>query len=150
VKFSPKGATVELSLVREGGQVVIGVRDHGPGIAPEFAARIFGRFQQAGGAESRKSGGTGLGLSIAKGITELHGGQIGFHNHSGGGTVFWISLPIAPLVVTAESERPGVLIVEDDPSMRSILSALIEPYARPVAVADAETGLRQLLQRPLH
>jgi signal transduction histidine kinase/CheY-like chemotaxis protein len=144
VKFSPKGGTVELSLAREGNQVVVSVRDHGPGIGPEFAARIFGRFQQAGGAESRKSGGTGLGLSIAKGITELHGGQIGFHNHPTGGTVFWISLPIAPAIVAAESERPGVLIVEDDASMRSILSALIEPYARPVAVADAETALRTM------
>jgi len=144
VKFSPKGATVELSLTPEDGHVVVGVRDHGPGISPEFAARIFGRFQQAGGAESRKSGGTGLGLNIAKGITELHGGTIGFHNHPGGGTVFWISLPVAPAVVAAESERPAALIVEDDASMRSILSALVEPYARPVAVADAETALRTL------
>jgi signal transduction histidine kinase len=144
IKFSPKGGTVELSLSREDGQVVISVRDHGPGIAPEFAARIFGRFQQAGGAESRKSGGTGLGLNIAKGITELHSGQIGFHNHPSGGTVFWVSLPVAPAIVAAESERPAVLIVEDDASMRSILSALVEPYARPVAVADAETALRTL------
>jgi signal transduction histidine kinase/CheY-like chemotaxis protein len=144
VKFSPKGGTVELGLTREDGQVVVSVRDHGTGISPEFAARIFGRFQQAGGAESRKSGGTGLGLNIAKGITELHGGQIGFHNHPDGGAVFWISLPVAPVVVAAESERPSVLIVEDDASMRSILSALVEPYARPVAVADAETALRTL------
>jgi signal transduction histidine kinase len=66
VKFSPKGAAVELSGKLVDGTIRVGVRDHGPGIPPEFASRIFGRFQQAESAELRRSGGTGLGLSISK------------------------------------------------------------------------------------
>lgn len=144
VKFSPKGGAVEVSAATEPGGVKISVRDHGPGIPAEFASRIFGRFQQAGGAASRQSGGTGLGLSIAKGITELHGGRIGFENAEGGGTIFALVLPLAPAAAGAEDARPGVLIVEDDDSMRAILSALLEPFSNPVAVGDAETAMRAL------
>jgi signal transduction histidine kinase/CheY-like chemotaxis protein len=144
VKFSPKGGAVEVSARLDDIGVKIGVRDHGPGIPAEFASRIFGRFQQAGGAASRQSGGTGLGLSIAKGITELHGGRIGFENAEGGGTSFWLVLPVAPAISGIEDARPGVLIVEDDDSMRAILSALLEPFSNPVAVGDAETAMRAL------
>jgi len=145
VKFSPRDQPVEVSARVDGAGVKICVRDHGAGIPPEFTSRIFGRFQQAGGADSRRSGGTGLGLSIAKVITELHGGQIGFQNASTGtGTIFGVILPIAPLPSGAEDTRASVLIVEDDDSMRDVLSALIEPFAHPVAVPDAAAAMRAL------
>ncbi len=147
VKFSPKGASVDVSARTDEGGVKICVRDHGPGIPAEFASRIFGRFQQAGGAASRQSGGTGLGLSIAKGITELHGGRIGFENAEGGGTIFSLVLPLAPAIAGVEDARPGVLIVEDDDSMRAILTALLEPFSNPVAVGDAETAMRALARQ---
>ncbi len=149
VKFSPKGAAVEVSLLKNADRLVVEVRDHGVGIPPEFASRIFGRFQQAGGAESRRSGGTGLGLSIAKAITELHGGQIGFRPADGGGTVFFVTLPEAVREVVVPSARPSVLLVEDDESMRHILCALIEPFARPVGVADAQTAIQILAKEPI-
>lgn len=145
VKFSPRDQPVEVSARVEGSGVKICVRDHGPGIPPEFTSRIFGRFQQAGGADSRRSGGTGLGLSIAKAITELHGGQIGFQNApTGTGTIFGVILPIAPRPSGAEDTRASVLIVEDDDSMRDVLTALIEPFAHPVAVPDASAAMRAL------
>lgn len=145
VKYSPNEGAVEFSARPERDRVVISVRDHGPGITEEFASRIFGRFQQSGGAESRRPGGTGLGLSIAKSIAELHGGQIGFDPAEGGGTRFWVALPtVAPEALTPESERPAVLVVEDDDSMRQILCALIEPFARPIGVADARSAIAML------
>jgi signal transduction histidine kinase/CheY-like chemotaxis protein len=145
VKFSPRDQPVELSARVERGAVKVCVRDHGPGIPPEFASRIFGRFQQAGGADSRRSGGTGLGLSIAKAITELHGGQIGFQNAAEGtGTIFGVVLPIAPPSNDTEDARASVLIVEDDDSMRDVLTALIEPFAHPVPVPDAAAAMRAL------
>lgn len=154
-KFSPAGSEVEVRAAVDGEQVTVRVRDHGPGIAPEFAARIFGRFQQAGGAESRPSGGTGLGLNIARSIVELHGGRIGFEPAEGGGTVFWVALPrvtpVAPLV-PAESRpdvRRAVLIVEDDTPMREVLMALIDPIARAVPVRSAEAALEVLAREPI-
>jgi len=137
VKFSPKGAAVELSGVLSDGNIRVGVRDHGPGISPEFASRIFGRFQQAESAELRRSGGTGLGLSISKAITEMHAGRIGFQNAEGGGTEFYVVLPVAPSPTGELDARPGVLIVEDDDSMRDVLCALLEPFSRPIPAGDA-------------
>ena len=150
VKFSPKGAAVELRITRTGDTVTVGVRDHGPGISEEFRQRIFGRFQQDGGAESRQSGGTGLGLNIAKSIIELHAGRIGFEPAAGGGTLFWFSLPVATArVASPDDVRHCVLVVEDDPSMRNVLTAQLEAFARPVAAASAEEALDLLERQPV-
>jgi len=142
VKFSPQGGSVDVSVEPADDGVMVRVRDHGPGIPPEFAERIFGRFQQAGDAGQRRSGGTGLGLNIARGLIERHGGRIGFAAAEGGGTVFWVRLPA--LAVRADGTpgdgdpRRSVLIVEDDASMRDVLIALVEPIARPIAVSSGE------------
>lgn len=144
VKFSPRDQVVEVFATIENDTVRVSVRDHGPGIPAEFASRIFGRFQQAGGAASRRSGGTGLGLSIAKAIAELHGGRIGFENAEGGGSVFSVQLPIAPVAEVSDDQRPAVLIVEDDDSMRTVMSALFEPHSQPIAVPDAVAAMKAL------
>ncbi len=144
VKFSPAGSAVELSVVPAEATVSVLVRDHGPGIPEEFAERIFGRFQQAGGADSRRSGGTGLGLNIAKAIVELHEGRIGFEPAAGGGTTFWITLPIVAPAAHAPDARLAVLVIEDDAAMRDILVAQVEAHARPIAVQSAEAALEVL------
>lgn len=144
VKFSPKDTAVEVRALVEGDAVRISVRDHGQGIPAEFASRIFGRFQQAGGAASRRSGGTGLGLSIAKAITELHGGRIRFDNAEGGGAVFQVQLPVAPAPEGNEDARPVLLIVEDDDSMRTVMATLFEPYAHSITVPDAVAAMKAL------
>ena len=154
VKFSPAGEAVAVRLTLEGDEVIVRVRDHGPGIVPEFAGRIFGRFQQAGGAESRPSGGTGLGLNIARALVELHGGRIGFDAVPSGGTEFWVRLPrVAPTAATtlerASDARHAVLVVDGDPSMRGVLVALIDPIARVVAVPSAEAALEVLAREPV-
>lgn len=144
VKFSPAESVVDISLVTDAGQVAVRVRDHGPGISPEFAGRIFGRLQQAGGADSRRKDGTGLGLNIAKAIIEMHGGVIGFEPAPGGGTIFWIRLPIAQAAPV--DERPAILVVEDDSLLRDVLVAQLEALARPMSVPSAEAAL-ELLER---
>ena len=155
VKYSPRGAAVEVEIAPGEGVVSLRVRDHGPGLPEEFTGRIFGRFQQAGGADSRRSGGTGLGLNIARTIVELHGGRIGFEPADGGGTVFWFTLPTAPETpaavpaqpavmagpgAAAPDQRRAVLVVEDDPSMRDVLVALVDQVARPIPVHSAEAA----------
>ena len=155
IKFSPSGEPIVVRLELEGDQVVVRVRDRGPGIPPEFAGQIFGRFQQAGGAESRQSGGTGLGLNIARGIVELHGGRIGFEPVAHGGTDFWVALPrvAAPVAESTPGPTPdtrdAVLVVDADPSMRDVLVALIDPIARAVAVPSAEAALAVLAREPI-
>ena len=76
IKFSPRGATVQVTLGREGSQVRIGVADNGPGIPPAFLPFVFDRFRQADSGTQRKFGGLGLGLSLVKHLVELHGGTV--------------------------------------------------------------------------
>jgi signal transduction histidine kinase len=94
VRFTPAGTAVDLAIATSGREARVSVRDHGPGIPEGFADRIFGRFQQAPAPDGRR-GGSGLGLSIARALVEVHGGTIGFEPAEGGGTVFWVTLPLA-------------------------------------------------------
>ena len=71
----------------------ISVRDDGAGIPPEFKSRIFQKFAQADGTNTKKTGGTGLGLSIVKEIVTRLGGDVGFADAPGGGTIFYVDLP---------------------------------------------------------
>jgi len=95
IKFSPRGATVTLALCRHAGGARLSVHDAGPGIPPVFQPRVFQRFAQADGADTRQKGGTGLGLSITKSLVEEHGGRISFETGQGSGTVFRVDLPLA-------------------------------------------------------
>ena len=95
IKFSPRGATVTLALTGAGACARLSVRDEGGGIPVAFQPRIFERFAQADGADTRQKGGTGLGLSISKSLVEEHGGQIGFESVTGQGTTFHVDLPLA-------------------------------------------------------
>ncbi len=96
VKFSPEGGTVSLGAQQRGAWVRIWVRDQGPGIAPEFHARIFQKFSQADSSDTRQKGGTGLGLAISKELIEHMHGRIGFDSEPGHGACFWCELPLAP------------------------------------------------------
>ena len=64
---------------RGGGEILVAVEDHGPGIAPEIAARMFEPFF------STKPQGIGMGLAISRGIIEAHDGRIWAENFSGWG-----------------------------------------------------------------
>lgn len=95
IKFSPSGQNVEVFLGVADGDAKVSVHDHGPGIQEDFRERIFEKFAQADGADTRARGGTGLGLSISKAIVERLGGTIGFDTSPGNGSTFYFALPIA-------------------------------------------------------
>jgi signal transduction histidine kinase len=95
IKFSPPDGEVVIAIEKEAevNAVRITVRDHGPGISADFKSRIFERFAQADATNARRKGGTGLGLSIAKQIMDRLGGEVGFADAPGGGTIFHFELP---------------------------------------------------------
>ena len=76
LKFTPRGGHVRVSLHDLAGTAWVVVKDDGPGFPPELADRLFERFFQVDGSETRRHGGTGIGLALAKEIVELHGGHI--------------------------------------------------------------------------
>jgi signal transduction histidine kinase len=79
---------IESALVLGGPGVAVSVRDQGPGIAPEFAPRVFRQFWRA-----KRRGGAGLGLFIVKGLVEAHGGSITVAQAPGGGAEFRFTMP---------------------------------------------------------
>jgi two-component system, OmpR family, sensor kinase len=71
------------------------VVDHGPGIPPEHASRVFDRFYRADAGRSRERGGSGLGLSIVAALVAAHGGRLWHEATPGGGATFCALLPSA-------------------------------------------------------
>ncbi|GIL40622.1 hypothetical protein TMPK1_28590 [Rhodospirillales bacterium TMPK1] len=146
-KFSPKGHTVDVTVTRDGDEARVEVRDHGPGIPPEFRERIFQRFAQADSSDTRGKGGTGLGLAIAKSLVDRHGGRIGFETATGQGTSFWFALPaLQPVGALPHLEnRDGapVLVVEDDEDVATLLRLILEHAGYSVdRVADLKEARR--------
>ena len=93
IKFAPSGSTVEVAIEPLEAELVVSVRDYGPGVPQEFQDRVFDRFAMAEPADRRVAS-SGLGLSIARSIVEGQGGRIGFDSPlPGGGSRFWFSLP---------------------------------------------------------
>jgi len=76
-----------------GTQLAVEVRDHGPGLPPVAIPHVFDRFYKTDTARARSEG-SGLGLAIAWENARLHGGHIEAGNHSGGGAVFTVYLPL--------------------------------------------------------
>jgi signal transduction histidine kinase len=93
VKFSSAQDEVVVSIEEAADAVRISVRDHGIGIPADFKPHVFERFAQADATNTRAKGGTGLGLSIVKQIVDRLGGETGFADAPGGGTVFHVELP---------------------------------------------------------
>ena len=92
LKFSPPGSAVTLRAQRRGGEIVLRVEDHGPGVAVDEAAKVFEPFHHAPGG-----GGSGLGLAIARGFITANGGRIWVEAAPSGGASFVIALPMADL-----------------------------------------------------
>ncbi|MCS0502340.1 ATP-binding protein [Ancylobacter mangrovi] len=92
MKYGGSGGRVEISIGRAENDVVVGVRDFGPGIAPEHVPRLTERFYRVDTAHSREQGGTGLGLAIVKHIVARHRGRLGIESTPGEGATFSVRL----------------------------------------------------------
>jgi two-component system, OmpR family, phosphate regulon sensor histidine kinase PhoR len=99
-KFSPPGTAIDVEAHVEGDELVISVRDRGPGISPEHWSRVFERFYKVDRARPREAGGFGLGLAITKHLVQVLGGRIWTEAARDGGQVFSIGLPRQVLTST--------------------------------------------------
>jgi len=90
----PVTVTADVQPDGQGGtRLTVNVRDHGDGLPPTAIPHLFNRFYKADTARARSEG-SGLGLAIAWENARLHGGRIDAGNHSGGGAIFTVSLPV--------------------------------------------------------
>jgi signal transduction histidine kinase len=91
VKWSEAGEPVDVDVSAVNGQIVVSVRDLGPGIPRDDQGVIFEKFGRATGSIGRA--GTGLGLFIARSIAEAHGGTVDVRSAPGEGATFRLVLP---------------------------------------------------------
>ncbi len=101
IKYSPPGKPVVIGIERhsggEGGrsdEVVVWVRDQGPGISEEKQAHVFDRFYRVQDDKQSSIEGLGLGLYIAREIVALHGGRMWVESKEGAGSTFYFALPL--------------------------------------------------------
>jgi two-component system, OmpR family, phosphate regulon sensor histidine kinase PhoR len=99
-KFSPPGTAIDVNAEVTSDEVVLSVRDRGPGISPEHWSRVFERFYKVDRARPREAGGFGLGLAITKHLVQVLGGRIWTETARDGGQVFYIALPHQVLTST--------------------------------------------------
>ncbi|WP_437281207.1 ATP-binding protein [Sorangium sp. So ce375] len=99
IHYSPPGTTIRVRV--EGGrgqdaEVILSVKDEGPGIAAEDIGKIFRPFGRARTVSTGGERSTGLGLAIAQRIVEGHGGRIWVESVVSRGSTFFVALPVAP------------------------------------------------------
>ncbi|HEX6290431.1 MAG TPA: cache domain-containing protein [Herpetosiphonaceae bacterium] len=97
------GAPVEISAYAEGDDVILAVRDYGPGIAPEEQAQLFQRLSRSADSINTALRGLGLGLVMTRELLERQGGAIGVQSTPGEGSLFTITLPGVSRAVEAQS-----------------------------------------------
>lgn len=161
LKFTPAGGTVQVELTASGTDAWrVTVRDSGPGIAPEEREKIFERFYQS--RQRRAQGGTGIGLAFSRELAGLLQGTLQLEPPAGLGSTFTFSFPAPRLPANSvgeepteeelaavdetgageeTGERPRVLVVEDNPDLRSFIRRILEPR---YTVVEAENGEQAL------
>jgi PAS domain S-box-containing protein len=92
VKYSPKGQSVQITLVPQSGEIMVSVQDEGMGIRPQDLPRIFDRYYRAGSEHTRHISGFGVGLYLCAEIIHRHDGRIWVESEKGVGSTFYFSL----------------------------------------------------------
>jgi len=153
-KFTSQGS-IELRLrpAADGSMLRIEVADTGPGIPAEQRQRLFQDFERLDIEATRTGEGAGLGLALSARLASLMGGHLGHEDNPGGGSVFWVELPLrnpqtVPAAVapaSAEQDdvpppRPGrvlrVLIVDDVFMNRDIARSFVQAGGHEATVAE--------------
>ena len=149
VKFTDAGSITCSAHLHEG-DLIVGVTDSGIGIAPADQAKVFEKFKQVGDTLTDKPKGTGLGLPICKEIVEYHGGRIWVESEPGKGSTFSFTLPVAgrPAQLELLPARRSVDVESLVRQLRERVPAH-QPKDKFVLVVDDDPNIRSLLQQEL-
>jgi PAS domain S-box-containing protein len=145
-KYTDPGGRIELAARREGGEVVVTVRDTGIGIPTEALPRLFEIFSQVDPGLDRAQGGLGIGLALVQGLVEMHGGTVEARSAGvGKGSEFVVRLPVAAGGQRAEdapaagaratSTGRRVLVVDDNRDGAASLAMMLSLWGHDTRMA---------------
>lgn len=172
IKFTPEGGSITLKVYSFSNHLNIEIRDNGIGIPAEKMERIFDRFYQVDGENTRKSGGAGIGLALTRELVNLMNGTISVKSIPGVETVFVVRLPVthqlqkesvniretfrfeepdsnhsAPDLINLQINGYGqLLIVEDNADVVAYLKACYQNEFNIVVAKDGFEGQRLALE----
>ena len=163
IKFTKQGGIrIAVEVVERQGTIAIlriRVTDTGIGISPEALEKIFDPFVQADASTTRQYGGTGLGLTICTQLAELMGGSLRAESREGGGSTFFLHLPlfVNDVAVEHRNRQTGdhtfpiwtgpplrILLVDDQETNLLVATNLLQNAGH--AVVEARDG-REALER---
>lgn len=162
-KYTPDNGSIDVSYFTDGKALTFKVTDTGEGIAERDLGNIFDRFFQVDRVHPQ---GSGIGLSLTKAFVELHGGTITVESALNKGSVFTVTLPVVhvaeqtqqttPVMTGADvadeldnvdtppqpdSSKPLVLVVDDNPDIRKLVSQLLGKEYNVVTAANGREGV---------
>jgi len=159
-KYTEPGGKIQLIVAPDGDSVVFTIRDNGIGIDPRYATEIFQMFSQLHPALERSEGGLGIGLALAKGLVELHGGEISVYSDGvGRGSEFRMRIPrddVAPTAAKAAQpaqtgpavSQSDLIVADDNVDAADTLASLLELEGHEVRVAhDGRSALQLATER---
>lgn len=166
IKYSPDNSAITYTCHTDENQLIISVEDTGRGIAEEDIDNIFDRFYQV---DKVHPNGSGIGLSLAKAFVELHGGTIEVSSEIGRGSSFTVKLPVRHVsspasatvsnhisaedisaelgtiecsTATEESDKPLLLIIDDNDDIRRMIRELICDEYCIIEASNGKDGIR--------
>ncbi|MEI1279337.1 ATP-binding protein [Leptospira venezuelensis] len=168
LKFTPEDGTISVILTYLEDQLLLSVQDSGIGISETDQKIIFKKFQQAEGSSTRKYGGTGLGLAMVKEFSELLGGSVEVASKLDSGSTFTVKIPAQKVEPAKKdysseissrspqysnlnisnkedkdlSDKPKVLICEDNEDLSSYIYSLLSTLYQVKSAKNGKEGLK--------
>ncbi|MCA8964051.1 MAG: response regulator [Planctomycetes bacterium] len=159
VKFTEQGSVRLVAAMTGEEQLGLAVIDTGIGISAEQQERLFKPFAQADATTSRRFGGTGLGLVLSRNLARCLGGDVALESAPGAGSTFTLTLPTGPMTgmatvgqitkpgadvgqqptnapITARLEGRHILVVDDAPDNRRLVSFVLQKAGAQVSLAE--------------
>jgi PAS domain S-box-containing protein len=159
-KFTARGGAIHLAAERQGGDLVVSVKDTGIGIAPGHIDSIFDLFAQGDTSPQVSQSGLGIGLTLVKRLVELHGGRVQARSAGAGqGSEFVVRLPVVidrpeplPPEGPAEERRAAdkrrILVVDDNRDSAESLALLLRLTGHEADLAyDGQEAVEVAAQR---
>ena len=153
IKFTPAAGNIEVQTVVDDKEILIQVKDSGPGIPEKDLDRVFDRYYRSEAMSSNP--GTGIGLALSRELIRLMDGQLTASNKLEGGACFSIHLPVIAfdqkekvqeVTLASNQEKNLILLIEDNGDVRNYISSVLEGSYRVETALNGKQGYERAVE----